>query len=85
MVSSRLQGGPRKKELVPRAGRMRVRYEEGRPDSEGKTLFGAGRLRNPLSWRPFCKGETCLRDEDRVDYLVLGSKVLLLVRLGRSS
>lgn len=42
MVSSCLQGEPRKKELVPEAGRMRVRYEEEHPASEKRHSLEGG-------------------------------------------
>lgn len=57
MVGSCLQGEPRKKELVPAAGRMRVRYEGDHLDSEERCCLG-----EVVEWRPFCKGETCLGD-----------------------
>lgn len=30
-----------------------------------------GRLWDPLSWRPYCEGETCLRDEDKGDFCLV--------------
>lgn len=42
MVGSCLQGEPRKKELMPAAGRMRVIYKRDHPDSEeGRCLAEA--------------------------------------------
>lgn len=40
MVDSCLQGEPRKKELVPAAGRMRVRYKGDHLDSEERCCLG---------------------------------------------
>jgi hypothetical protein len=40
MVGSCLQGEPRKKELMPTAGRMRVRYKRDHPDSEERRCLG---------------------------------------------
>lgn len=69
MVSSCLQGEPRKKELVPAAGRMRVRYKGDRPDSEERRCLG--RLWNALSWSPSCQGETCWGDENKGDFCLV--------------